>query len=905
MLSVLLHLPFAAALCSAAAASELRKRLMPPAAASAGSKLKMSRHDLMDETIRSEAPEAIPVGDLLKTIPLREVPFARDLLPSSQLPGTALAANWFGDGLAFLPGWHVEQFQRPGRTDKSEPLPHPFARAAVMLAVLRDQTLPGAQDTLSILTRHGPRTAPQDIKNRTVRLQPPADRAPVLTGAAGGDLVIGGAGGVVVLPISQADAMHEDPKHLVALAIGRMADPAFIVRRKAQVIDAFEPCELPSRPLDPLEFAIRRLRPPGRHVTDGHLTWPESFSGGRLGKADLAIAVRPRAPRHLQAPLAMASVAGRLQTSRPMGMPFGLTDQASEQVTQTVWLEEYDRVAFERGAAPLDDAAPWMQEAAVAARPLVPSAREVVRAVVQMDPTLAQQKQRRFQTYLPPVADTYEFSSRAGAFVDMGVRGLAARNAAGTGFEPADGGPAVTRSFRRPRPMPLPENGTDPKGWLRTVGWWGEKDKSCLSLRGPWDWLAGPPDAGKVPRWSIYLGWALPYGLAMLGRGATPAWRGSVLVTCMVRDGAEVVDNPAGVVLALLTKAKETSLRAGLRAGARWIDFAAVALAGSTAHPSKDQLVFSPGAGSAFPGGTDFVFECGLRAMGTVLPDPAVKPLTLATKPIAALDTADFRAMTLPVRAPQQGRFALPITRRTVFFSDPAFDMRLGMVEPRSVNQPFDNKGPDKVFNAWIDRQTVTPQETAVLRVAHNLERKVAFLLAAAVIRKDGSPEDLKFDFGAGGKVVDAVPLQQGEHYALPLSILRSAKGGLQPGDTLVLKVNAPAESQERAQLMVPVKSRSALPPPPAMYSLLAVDTKAGSAWCSLHSDLPAPEAMTTDVLTDDQKPSAVPTIIRRGIFKWVAIDPVTEYEFGYSLLKSDRTTESSHIPDKLEEERI
>jgi hypothetical protein len=902
---VLLHLPFAALLGSDTDAGVLRKLLAPPAIASSDSKLKMSRHDLMDETIRSEAPGAIPVGDLLETIPLREVPFARDLRPSSQLPGAALAANWFGDRPAYLPGWHVEQFQRPGRTDKNVPLPHPFARATVMLAVLRDQTRPGGQDTLSILTRHGPRTAPQDIENRTVRLQPPADRAPALIDASGGDLVIGGAGGVVVLPISQADAMHEDPKHLVALAIGRMADPAFIVRRKAQDDHAFEPCELPSRPLDPLEFAIRPLRPPGRYVTDGHLTWPESFSGGRLGKADFAIAVRPRAPKHLQAPLAMASVAGRLQTSRPMGMPFGLAGQASGPVTQTVWLEEHDRVAFERGAATQDDAAPWMQEAAVAARPLVPSTREVARAMVQMDPALAQQAQRKFQTYLPPVADTYEFSSRAGAFVEMGIRGLAARNAATTEFEPADGGPAVTRSFRRPRPMPLPENGADPKGWRRTVGWWGERDKSCLTLRGAWDCLAGPPDAGMVPRWSIYLGLASPHGLAMQGRGAAPAWRGSVLVTCVVRDGAKVVDNPAHVVLALLTKAKETSLRAGLRAGALWIDFAAVALAGSATGPSKNQLVFSPGAGSAFPGGTDFVFECGLRAMGQDLPDETVAPLTLKPKPLTALDTADFRAMTLQVRAPQQGRFALPITRRTVFFSDPAFDMRLGKVEPRSVNQPFDNMVPDKMFNAWIDRQSVTPHETAVLRVAHNLGGTVGFLLAAAVTRKDGFPEDLKFDFGAGGKVVDTVLLQQGEHYALPLSVLRSVKGGLLPGDTLVLNVTAPAESKERAQLMVPVKSRSALPPPQAMYSLLAVDIKAGSAWCSLHSGLPVPEAMTTDVVADALDPSAAPKIIRRGIFKWIAIDPVTKYEFGYSLLKSDRTTESSHIPDKLEEEII
>ena len=49
---------------------------------------------------------------------------------------------------------------------------------------------------------------------------------------------------------------------------------------------------------------------------------------------------------------------------------------------------------------------------------------------------------------------------------------------------------------------------------------------------------------------------------------------------------------------------------------------------------------------------------------------------------------------------------------------------------------------------------------------------KVDFLMEAAVIRRDGSPEDLQFDFGAGGKVVNAVPLQQGEHYALPLSVL-------------------------------------------------------------------------------------------------------------------------------------
>lgn len=925
----LLHVPFIAAVCTPGAAAGVQKLLMPPQTPAKGTTLKMSRYDVLDLPVTTEAALAVSPADLVDVIDLQTIPFAQALLPSSLLSGAAMSGSWFADSEPYLPGWHVEQIQRPGATDKKDPLPHPFARAAVMLAMLRKNAPSGVQETLSVLTRYGPRaqaktmSKPQrlNVSFRSVKLQPILETQPKGGTNPGGDLVIGGEGGLVALPVSRADLDHEDPKHLIGLAIRQMVEPAFLIIRRAEKGATFARCELPAKQMDPLDFSVRALRTKAVHKTDGHLTWPDAFTGGHLSKADLAIAVDERAPEHFAAPIALAALSGRMRTTRPMGLPFGLQGGTALEQTHTVWIEERDRVAYIRPPEQRADAAPWMQDAAVACLPLVPSTREISRAIVQMDPSMGAQQGRRFQTYLPVVADTLDFSSRAGANVEMGVRVLSSRNSVHRQFEQADGGTGITRGIRRPRPVSLPDNSGYPSSWRRTVGWWRDSAQSCQALLGAWDSLSGPPDVNdssppehrEVPRWSVLLGKAVPSGLTQETRGAAPIWRGAVTVTCSVWDGDKLVSDPALVVLGLLTTVHEESLRTGLRLGARWIDFERVKVVGTRGPAGQDRLVFLPPAGALPVTDGDCVFECGFHPRMVDLPAGTMADLQLKVRARETLDRADFRLLALPVLGPVQGRFPIPLVRRTVFFSDPAFDLRLSKIEPLSVNQAFNKEIPDRIFNAWIDRQSVTPNETAVVRVTTNWrDGKRSFFLTARTIHKsDGSDEALDFDFGAGGVVLGRVPLAQDEYYALPTSVLKAAKGGLlRAGDTLVLQVQAVAMDSENAELiarlLIPIKSKTVLPPPQAMYSLVALD--AGSrpaplAWCSAHSALPTPESMSTDVVRGAGDASAPARIIRRGIFKWVSIDPVTPDALGYSVLKAERITESTHVPETIEKE--
>ena len=939
----LLHLPFIAVMGQDAAIQPLKDLLAPPAGSSRTSKLRMSRHDVVHDAVRTEAPLAISAAELILAPAAHGIPFAQDLVPTALVSGAALARDWLDGSPVYLPGWHVEQIQQPGKTGAKEPLPHRFARAAMMLAVLRKNTEPGTQDSLSVLTRfhhqEDETPVPVDITVKTVRLQSLVEGLAPQLGNPNGDLVIGGEAGVRVLPIGSSDVNHDDPKHLIALTLSQMAEPGFVVRRLAAAQGAFVACELPARHLDPLDFAVRAQRPATIHTTDGHLTWPEAWEDADVGKADLAITAQARAPKHFAAPLYMAAVAGRLGTSRPMGLPFDL-QTPDKEVTQTVWLEERDRVVFSGTTDHRADAAPWMQDAAVAARPLVPSTKELARAILALEPGLASDshKGKTFQTYLPAVTDTLDFSARTGAFVTLGVRGLSSRNAVHHLFEQADGGPAVTRNFRRPRPVALPENTGKPAGWRRTLGWWGKPDQSCLALLGAWDVLAGPPHKNKdsprdqklsdqddLPSWSIYMGKAHPFGMSQEARGAPLAWRGAVVVTCMAwkevqeddKIRYETVEKPAEVVLALLTEASGKFVHAGLRAGARWMNFESVQLATASNGQtlSSDRLVFIPGSNGVPITEGDGVFECGFQPPSATLPAGVQKPLDLKPKTTEqTLRPADFRMVVLPVRGPLPDRFALPLVRRTVFFNDPAFDRRLSKVEPLSTNQVFDSDRPDQVFNLWLDRQATTPNETAVLRVITNVPKTWKFMLKARTIHKsDGTSETLRFHLGPTGTPADEIDLTEGDYYALPTSNLRTPSGAaLQSGDTLVLELactlktpsaTPPANAQPvvPARLLVPIKSRTVLPPPQAMYSLVAADTSATPAagWCSMHSAMPVPEAMTTDVRAG----TSPQPILRRGLFKWVAIDRVTAEPLGYSILKAERTTESTHIPDSVEKE--
>lgn len=338
------------------------------------------------------------------------------------------------------------------------------------------------------------------------------------------------------------------------------------------------------------------------------------------------------------------------------------------------------------------------------------------------------------------------------------------------------------------------------------------------------------------------------------------------------------------------------------------INFKQIALLEKKGVKSEDRLVFSLGGGESITAG-DCTFECGfipqVELKARVEPVPVVTP----TLPRKTLEFVALRTFTLPVRGPVQDRYPLPILRRTVFFADPAFDRKLSRVDPVSVNEAFDKKRPNEVFNAWIDRPSVTPDETAVVRVKTNLlflpndtpdnRVSISYEVTAKVTRREGGlPEDLLFYLQPGTDPVELVPLALNEFYALPMSSLRSrTKGALRPGDTLILEVVANNfKGRPTARLMVPVKSSSSLPPPQAMYSLITTDRSRSTAWCAAHSPLPAPENMSTEVLNPETD-----KLLRRGAFKWVAYGHAAAKMLAYSILKAEKATESTHIPKVLE----
>ncbi|OAI20873.1 hypothetical protein A1359_20240 [Methylomonas lenta] len=919
---LLLHLPFVGALGDAGALAPLLK------VAGADTKLRMSRHDIVCQVVLADAARAQSPGDLVTQPLRRDLPFARDLQTTTALGGFVLARNWFAErDPEILPGWHMEQLQRPGRTPKSgsspKLLPFAYPRAALMLAILLDSLGNGKdpnRETLSMLTGTRKRIAsndaqPMTVESRAIRLQPGTVMARAEPGAVSdatrSDLIVGGPQGVVAIPLSEADAAVDDDRHFIALAIAGMAQPVFVVRRVVDAGNSYRNCPMPAVDRDPLEFQVRALRSNVNYAVDGRLTWPAPTG---LDKSKAEVRARVRAPRQYAAPLAMAGVAGGINTALLMGQPFTLDMARRKQgKTETVWIQEWEHVSYAFTPDQRDDAAPWMRDAAASARPLVPSAHELAQALVRMDPALP--AARSIQTWLPAAASGIDFAARAGAFVTMGLRGMRSVNIKHHQFEPADAGPATVRTIRRPRPVALPENGKDEQAWRRPVGWYGMKAQTCMTLAGAWDSIAAPLQEtdGKaleteIPRWLLLLGLPEPYGLVTVSRGATPVWRGSVVVNCVVlNQDSKPLPTPAHLVLWMLKKAATAKhLRCGLRVGPRMIDFTQIALLEENGIKSEDKLVFSLGGGECITAG-DCTFVCGFipeeglnRWIDPVL---VVKP----TQPRKTLELVALRLLVLPVRGPVQDRYPLPILRRTVFFCDPVFDRKLSRVDPVSVNEVFDSSKPKEVFNAWIDRPSVTPNETAVVRVKTNSPDlfvsppstdRPDFKLTAKVTRcEGGATEDLLFYLEPGEEPVATVFLWLNVFYALPTSSMRSRiNGAVHPGDTLVLNVTSTVGKQATACIIVPVKNRSSLPSPQAIYSLVTVDPSRQAAWCALHSPLPSPENMWTEVLNPNTD-----KLLRRGIFKWVSFDRPTPAKLGYSILKAEKATESTHIPQALE----
>ena len=357
---LLLHLPFVAALGT----SEALALLLKVVGRGADATLRMSRHDILSERIHADAARAQSLGDLIKQPLRRALPFARDLHPSATLGGAVLARNWFRERTTpILPGWHMEQLQRPGATPKSgsdpKTLPFPYPRAAVTLAALLDSLGEGQhanRETLSILTGIGKRqpdkvdsAQPMNVEVRAIRLQPglgtatPGDGQVTAPDAMRSDLIVGGPQGVVAVSLPEADATVDDVKHFIALAIASMAQPVFVVRRIVDVAGGYRYCRLPALDRDPLEFSVRPLRRSDNYAADGRLTWPAP-AGVDKAKAD--VRARMRAPRQYVAPLAMAGMTGGIDSALLMGQPFTLdTAPEGKKKTETVWVQEWEHVA--------------------------------------------------------------------------------------------------------------------------------------------------------------------------------------------------------------------------------------------------------------------------------------------------------------------------------------------------------------------------------------------------------------------------------------------------------------------------------------------------------------------------------------------------------------------------------
>lgn len=915
----LLHMPFIAGICDGNVAQPLAMKLATHAVGGTQT-LRMSRHDVLTTRMAIANGATVSTGALVVRPLPRDLPFARDMQPADAVSGEALSRGWFDADGTRVAGWHVEQIQRPGPTpanaNKLKALPFVYPRAAVMLADLFTTPETGStQDALSIVARIPPRKGgPQDrlpmkVDVQLVALPPRQSALPIGLEAAAprGDLVVGSSAGVASAVLSEADLQVRDPKHFIAVALRLASDPAYVICRRVGTTITYEVIDLPRRQEDPLEAPVAPLRAAAAKAPDGRITWP---SPARSRAGDLDLLVHPRVPRQYSAPVALAAVEGQVEM-HAQGEPFALTGD-DPGPTDTVWMQEWEHVAFDTRAAPPDDAAPWMRDAGAPTRPVVPSVREISRALMRMDPALANQAPApTIQTYLPFLTDTLEFSTRTGAFVQMGLRGLRSVNTVHRPAEPAEPSPAVMRALRRPRPVALPPNENQPNTWRRTVGWYGLPGQTCLALAGEWDSVAAPvvpPVAAPandqgLPAWCLFIGRAMP---AELEPGESPdspkRWRGSVTVQCSVKGANGDLEQPAGIVLELLRSALgDGSLRTGLRAGATWIPFSRVERVGD------DRLVFRVPKLTELPGTGRCMFECGFIP-GPDVPSPASGGLDLKPPVRTSLDRVEFRMLSLSARHLPRDLFPLPLRQRTVFFADPSFDRNVSRSDPLSVSQSFAAGQPDEVFNAWVDRQSVSPGETIVLCAKAGPRRPDGrFRLEAKVLRR-GAKEDEPMHFELGPEDTrDRVPLDANRYYVMPLGMLRSAKalGAPRAGDALMLDVvwtsaaDPTLDLERRASLVLPVKSRSSLPPPQAMYSLIGYDTANLKAWCAAHSSVPAPDTITTQVLpaTGTQQDR----LLRRGVFRWASVERPGTDRLGYSILKFDKTTESTHVPGKPE----
>ncbi|QBE65776.1 hypothetical protein [Pseudoduganella lutea] len=890
-----LHLPFIGALREGEHLKKLRDDLGQRQ--SVNGTLRMSRHDVLATPVRLDLSGATPAGLLAAPAPAMDIAFGRAAVASGSLSGAALGAGWFRtDGRLSEAGMHVEQIQFPGAAGARPRIPHPFPRAAVMLgSYILEDPAPGLA-ALGVLVQSNGEGAQFSVKVETVQIQPAVD--------AGGardaipdvaELIIGDASGVGTRQVEIDAGQSMNARALLSLAMEFTGEPTFLVLRHGE----FVRIELPQRRRDQLAFASRPLRSSSTFAIDGRQTWPEPEQRTeRPDKAALHAGYAPRSPfQHAKAGL--AGLLGRLTPARVAGQVFTLGD--AEVAADSVWLQEWEQVAFAVAKGGTEDASPRAHDSAVAVRPLAPSGAAVAAAIGRMDPVLAKQGSARMQTYLPPVIEDIDLPTRMGCMTESGLR-LLSTWGEGPGRQDVQAlaGSAMTRAMRTPRPAATPPNTGDGPGWRRTVAWYALPGASCLALKGAWDMLAAEPAASGMPPWIILFGKATRAGVKHVAANQEGQWRGAVRVACEVfvagaKGKPPRLDRPAHFVLDALEK-NRASVRSGLRWGEAWIAFACVRAV------DDSHLEFVP-AGPVAPlnWATGGRFECGWLIDSGAYADgkhPNVElPAYVAP---SSLDPAALRKLALALPGLTPGDYPLPLIERSVFFSDPAFDRRLSRVKAMSGTA---DDSESKPFSLWIDRPSATPAESLVLRAFAADNRHPKFVLTATVRRKSGRAEGvtpLKFGLATSPDLDGAILVNNGVYLSLPLTILSDASGArLADGDVLLLALSTLSPGGGSVRVAIPVRAQSALPAPDALYSLLGVNPEAQTAWCAAHSAAPQPEGLSTHVTAgaDGDK------VVRRGLFKWTTTQPADKVVYAYSICKTELATESMHVPDELEPE--
>lgn len=855
------------------------------------------------------------------------------------LPGRALAAALDPDGPQ-----HVEQAHmapEPGTSEFVDGAP-PFPRALLALAAVTARLAANPGKRLEVLSfLPSPETAG---RGRGWLLRPPdrpvgvaetvpADEADI-------DLIVAGRTGLARVA-TEVPAFKDAGwnREAEAAAARVAAEPAFVIARRVvqergQARPAFELArirgpELLDRPAAPLRAAA---------------TVPEPVLGWPAARADAGM--KPPAPPLLgkhkpfqDQAAGIAGLAGTLVPPRLAGIPFTLapSNENADEGVAPPWLAETSRVAFVREVALGAGAPATAGDGRGAARAFLPSLTTLQQGLAE---ALGGAGDRALQPVLPAAANRAEINPRPGVLRTLTARVLTPDPGtadAGGGLR-ASPGPATARSYRTPRPVPLPPNRPDvPGGARRPWGWPGEPATSCMIRPDPSDVLL-PDDPGA--------GWAVLVTVEEpdAGRRAAGLWDGAVLLRFEIRlAGAQVsAESPAlwlvRHVFSPLAKPDpgnpsmilKPRTRARLRRGTGLVTFSAL-----SHHDDRDWFAEGP---DSIAGVTRWRLR---RQTGAALLDLApgehleleldlTPPLRVGSETEAKevllvqprpgdnpLAPADQRRLSFALRADPVGAYATALAARAVLFGDPAYDAALSAVpikrEMGFAAGELDETGrpmpgtPERRLEFVVDRPACNPGDELVLAVT--MAENAGKLFGLAVQHRPAGGEFASVAVLSETGVASLEPeLGLKDVRVLPLTALVPAGGR---GDPLVLRPGAALRLTARpldeevikaapglaVTLQLDVVDTPVLPLPEAAYGLLRVHIEGGEAECPLYAG--DPRAARIDAL-DPLTSLATGALARRGRFRWRHVAP-DGLEGGYFLMKADATG-STHLPESRQE---